>query len=79
MAKKIPLIAVSVMRNGEAVVAVPGKAFDFTKEELVDLDRIEAKTGNAAYRDPKDESGGEAAAPKKGAKADKQEGEDKDL
>lgn len=69
-------------RNGEQVSVSQGQTFDFTKDELADLDRMGKSLGvEQMYRNPKNEEAEEvtaapatkapAEAGKKGAEGDK--------
>lgn len=67
MPKKIPTHAVVVVRDSKQVTATPGKAFDFTKEEVEEL----AVIAPDALRDPVNEAPAEAEADTKATKAPK--------
>lgn len=58
MPKKIPLISVTVHRNGKAVEPTIGKPFDFTAEEIAEV--LQAVPGS--MRDPVNEEAAPAPA-----------------
>ena len=58
--KKIPLVSIGVQRDGKTMYPEIGKPFDFTVNELADLDNLAATTKDDYYRDPVNEV---AAAP----------------
>lgn len=75
MPKKIPLVSVRVSRDGVSVTPPIGAVFDFTKEELADLEKLSKATGTDYVRDPVNEApaeDGEKKSPKgaKGASSD---------
>lgn len=53
--KKIPLVAIGVMRDGKSVIPEIGKAFDFTAVELADLEKLTETTKVDYVRDPVNE------------------------
>jgi len=59
MPKKIPLIAITVHRDGKPVVPPVGKPFDFTEDEIAEVNGMVA----GAMRDPVNESPVAAPAP----------------
>lgn len=66
MPKKVPLIRIGVQRQGVTVYPEIGKPFDFTKEEIADITKMEA--GKAEYiRNPVNEDTVETKAAAKAA------------
>lgn len=51
MPKKVPLVSIGVSRDGVTVNPPVGKAFDFTVDELRDLDKMSSTTLVDYYRD----------------------------
>lgn len=71
MIKKVPLSSIGVSREGKTVYPEIGKAFPFTKEEIAELEALQAKTGDEFIRDPVNEdapAAEEKPAEKKGTK-----------
>lgn len=66
MPKKVPLVSVRVSREGQSISVPPGKAFDFTDDEVADLEKM-AKSANTEYlRDPVNEVSSDDAKPAAG-------------
>lgn len=68
MPNKVPLARVGVSRQGVTIYPEIGKPFDFTKEEIADMNALTAKTQIDYYRSPVNEEA--PAAVKPGAKGD---------
>lgn len=68
MPKKVPLVSIGVARDGKTVYPPIGKPFDFTKEEVADMDKLAKSDRKEYYRDPLNEDS-PAAEDKKAAAA----------
>ncbi len=64
MAKKIPLVRIGVQREGKTIYPEIGVVFEFTKEELTDLNRLSGETKVDYFRDPVNEDSGETPSKK---------------
>lgn len=75
MPKKVPLISIGVARDGKTVFPEIGKPFDFSKEEVSDMEALAKADKKEYFRDPVNEDGDAAPAAKK---ADKKDGKKDD-
>jgi hypothetical protein len=77
MPKKVPLVSIGVARNGKTIFPEIGKPFDFTAEEIADMDNATKASGVTHYRDPLNEVADEpvAAKPAKSKKDKAADGE----
>lgn len=71
MPKKVPLISIGVAREGKTVFPPIGQPFDFTKEEVADMEALSKKDGNTYFRNPVNEGGDAAPADEKKSGAKK--------
>lgn len=62
MPKLVALNQIHVFRDKKRTVVQPGTLFDFTAEEVADLDKNCAATGFESYRTPVNEGGNEPVA-----------------
>lgn len=69
MTAKIPLVSIGVKRDGKTIHPEIGKVFDFTDDEIADVDKLSAATGVDYFRDPVNETIVDAAPAKKAATA----------
>ena len=67
MITKVPNVTVSVKRDGKKVRALPGVAFDFTEQEIAEVEGMVP----GCLRDPQNESAQVATTAEKGDKGDK--------
>lgn len=68
MPKKVPLISIGVAREGKTVFPPIDQPFDFTKEEVADMEALSKKDGNTYFRNPVNEGADEEVAASKSAK-----------
>lgn len=59
MPKRIPVVAIGVTRNGKTVYPTIGQVFDFTAEEITEINGLEKASGVQHYRKPINEGGEE--------------------
>lgn len=59
MPKRIPVVAIGVTRNGKTVYPTIGQVFDFTAEEITEINALEKASGVQHYRKPINEGGEE--------------------
>lgn len=52
MPKRIPVVAIGVTRNGKTVYPTIGQVFDFTAEEITEINALEKASGVQHYRKP---------------------------
>lgn len=63
MPKRIPLGAIGVTREGKTVYPTVGQVFDFTSEEVAEINALEKASGNQLIRKPIVEESDSGAAP----------------
>lgn len=56
MSKKVLLVSLTTVRDGERVRFEAGKTVNLTADEIRDLDKLTVSTGKPHYRDPVNES-----------------------
>lgn len=59
MPKRIPVVAIGVTRNGKTVYPTVGKVFDFTAEEVAEINALEKASKVQHIRKPINEGGEE--------------------
>lgn len=57
MPKKVPLISIGVKRGDDTVYPEIGKPFDFTKEEIADIEKMAKAAKTSYFRDTVNEDG----------------------
>lgn len=63
MPKRIPLGSIGVTRDKKTVYPKVGEPFDFTAEEVAQINALEKKSGNKLFRKPVNEDPGQNTPP----------------
>lgn len=62
--KLVPLVSIHVQREGKLIVPQIGKPFEFSDDEVVDMDTLSEKTKTEYYREPLNEASADGEKPK---------------